>query len=210
MLRLAIPRASRLRAATSRASAVRSLSVPTLDTPPQLPPVDDPVERVRTPGRSRFRFASTRKNPHLARLTFRQIFDAKIDQLADEIANLTLLETNDLTDCLKVKLGFPADFDVLGGLSSGGGGGGGGGGGAAEEEEVVKEKTVFDVQLDGFDAKAKIKVIKEVRSVTGLGLKEAKDAVESAPTIISKALKKEEAEELLKKLEELGAKVSLV
>ena len=121
-----------------------------------------------------------------------------------------MLETNDLTDCLKVKLGFPADFDVLGGLSSGGGGGGGGGGGAAEEEEVVKEKTVFDVQLDGFDAKAKIKVIKEVRSVTGLGLKEAKDAVESAPTIISKALKKEEAEELLKKLEELGAKVSLV
>ena len=80
--------------------------------------------------------------------------------------------------------------------------------GAAVEEEAapVEEKTLFDLQLEGWDAKDKIKVIKEVRAITGLGLKEAKALVEDAPKTVRKEIKKEEAEELLAKLEAVGAK----
>lgn len=85
-------------------------------------------------------------------------------------------------------------------------GGGGGGPGKAEEKA---EKTVFDVKLEGFDAAAKIKVIKEVRGFTDLGLKEAKDLVEKAPTLLKKGVKKEEADKIIAKLKEVGAKVSL-
>ena len=80
-------------------------------------------------------------------------------------------------------------------------------GGAAAE--VVEEKTEFDVVLTGFDAAAKIKVIKAVREITGLGLAEAKAAVEAAPKAIKEGVSKDEAEELKKKLEEVGAKVEL-
>ena len=66
------------------------------------------------------------------------------------------------------------------------------------------------MKLTGFDAKAKIKVIKEVRAIAGLGLKEAKELVEGAPKIIKKDLKPEEAEELKKKLEEVGATIEIV
>jgi len=84
-------------------------------------------------------------------------------------------------------------------------------GGAAAEEQVVEEKkTAFDVKLVAFDAKAKIKVIKEVRSMAGLGLKEAKELVESAPTTILKGIKPEEAEAAKAKLIELGAEIELV
>ena len=74
---------------------------------------------------------------------------------------------------------------------------------------VSAEKTEFDVVLAGFDAAAKIKVIKAVREITGLGLAEAKGAVEGAPTTLKEAVSKEEAEELKKKLEEVGGKVEL-
>ena len=78
-------------------------------------------------------------------------------------------------------------------------------------EEVKEEaKTAFDLKLVGFDAKAKIKVIKEVRSIAGLGLKEAKELVESAPKVLMKELKPEQAEELKKQLEEIGAQIELV
>eukprot|EP00527_Entomoneis_sp_CCMP2396_P006274 CAMPEP_0198149130 /NCGR_PEP_ID=MMETSP1443-20131203/45145_1 /TAXON_ID=186043 /ORGANISM="Entomoneis sp., Strain CCMP2396" /LENGTH=187 /DNA_ID=CAMNT_0043814059 /DNA_START=99 /DNA_END=662 /DNA_ORIENTATION=- len=87
---------------------------------------------------------------------------------------------------------------------------GSGGQGGDSEEAVVAEKTTFDVKLTGFDPKAKIKVIKEVRAIAGLGLKEAKDLVESAPKIIQTNIKKEQAEELKKKLEELGAQIEIV
>ena len=80
------------------------------------------------------------------------------------------------------------------------------GGGAAE---AAAEKTEFDVVLAGFDAAAKIKVIKAVREITGLGLAEAKAAVEGAPKTLKEAVSKDEAEELKKKLEEAGAKVEL-
>jgi large subunit ribosomal protein L7/L12 len=91
-------------------------------------------------------------------------------------------------------------------------GGGGGKGGAAAAEEVVEEvkKDKFDIRLTGFDDTSKIKVIKEVRSLTGLGLKEAKDLVESAPKIIQKGIKAADAEELKAKLEAVGAQIELL
>lgn len=90
-------------------------------------------------------------------------------------------------------------------------GGGKGGGGSEKEGEVkkVEEKTAFDVKLDGFDAASKIKVIKEVRSFTSLGLKEAKDLVEKSPTLLKKGVTKEEAEGIIAKLKEVGAKASM-
>lgn len=89
-------------------------------------------------------------------------------------------------------------------------GGGTGAVAAAEVEEAAPAKTNFDVKLLGFDAKSKIKVIKEVRAVTGLGLKEAKDLVEGAPKVIKKDLKQEEADELKAKLVEIGAEIEVV
>ena len=79
---------------------------------------------------------------------------------------------------------------------------------AAPPAEEAKKSTV-DLKLAGFDAKAKIKVIKEIRAITGLGLKEAKELVESAPKVVQKDMKPEEAEELKKKLEEIGATIEL-
>ena len=86
---------------------------------------------------------------------------------------------------------------------------GGGGGAGKVEEKKAAEKTVFDVKLEGFDAAAKIKVIKEVRSFTDLGLKEAKDLVEKAPAVLKKGVTKEEAEAIMAKMKEVGAKVSM-
>ena len=81
--------------------------------------------------------------------------------------------------------------------------------GAGAAAPAAEEKTSFDVVLTGFDAAAKIKVIKAVREITGLGLAEAKGMVEGAPKTLKEAVSKDEAEELKKKLEEAGAKVEL-
>jgi large subunit ribosomal protein L7/L12 len=86
----------------------------------------------------------------------------------------------------------------------------GGGGAKAAEKPAVEVKSTFDLKLVGFDAKAKIKVIKEVRSIAGLGLKESKDLVEGVPAVIQKNLSTEKAEELKKLLESVGATVELV
>ena len=80
---------------------------------------------------------------------------------------------------------------------------------AAPEPEVEKEKTHYDVELESFDAATKVKLIKEIRALLGLGLKEAKECVESAPTWIKKELIKDEAEQMKEKLEALGGKVRL-
>ena len=103
----------------------------------------------------------------------------------------------------------------MGGMGMGMGGAPGAGGGAGAEqaeaakEEAPKEKTHYDVELTEFDAANKIKLIKEVSAILGLGLKEAKECVESSPTWLKKELIKAEAEELKEKLEALGAKVRL-
>lgn len=89
-------------------------------------------------------------------------------------------------------------------------GGAGAGAESEEKEEAPALKPIVALQLDSFDPGQKIKLIKEVKEITGLGLKESKAAVEGAPGILIKEIKREEAEELVKKLEALGSKASLV
>ncbi|XP_071725368.1 uncharacterized protein [Rutidosis leptorrhynchoides] len=131
----------------------------------------------------------------------------EVNAIVDEISGLTLLEVMDLTEVLRKKLNvseMPVMAVMMPGMGFGPMPGGGRGGGAAVAEKA--EKTMFDVKLDGFDSAAKIKVIKEVRGFTDLGLKEAKDLVEKAPTVLKKGVTKEEAEIIMKKLTDVGAK----
>lgn len=93
--------------------------------------------------------------------------------------------------------------------SGGGGSPGAAAGGKGEEKKKAEAKTAFDVMLQGFESASKIKVIKEVRTVTDLGLKEAKDLVEKAPTLLKKGVSKEEAEKIIEKLKAVGAKVDM-
>jgi len=117
------------------------------------------------------------------------------DQILEAIENMTVLELNELVKAIEEKFGVTAaaPVAVVGGAAAG----------PAEEE-----KTEFDVVLAEAGAQ-KIKVIKVVREVTGLGLKEAKDLVDNAPKPVKEGVSKEEAEELKAKLEEVGAKVEL-
>jgi len=124
---------------------------------------------------------------------------ADIKKLAEEIVGLTLLEAAELKDLLKEEYGIePA---AGGGAVVMAGPADGGDGGAAAKDE-------FDVILTAAGDK-KINVIKEVRAITGLGLKEAKDLVEGAPKPVKEGVSKDEAEELKSKLEEAGASVEL-
>ncbi|BFG41286.1 hypothetical protein CerSpe_275600 [Prunus speciosa] len=135
-----------------------------------------------------------------------------VSAIADEISGLTLLEVSDLTEVLREKLGIkemPVMAMMMPGMGFGGLKGAGKGGPAAAKGEEKVEKTAFDVKLDSFDAAAKIKVIKEVRTFTSLGLKEAKDLVEKAPTLLKKGVTKEEADSIVAKMKEVGAKVSM-
>ena len=103
--------------------------------------------------------------------------------------------------------------EMLGGFGGGSGGGGGGAPAAAAAAPVaaepVKVKDIFDIKLTVVDPKTKIKIIKEVRAITGLGLKEAKDLVEKAPCLLKTGIKKEEVEAITKVLTEAGAQVEV-
>jgi large subunit ribosomal protein L7/L12 len=131
-------------------------------------------------------------------------FAPDITELGDKIAALTITKAVQLKDYLKEKYKIEP---AAGGVMIAPGGGGGGGGGAAPAPEA---KTEFTVSLDGLaDPAKKINVIKVVREITNLGLKEAKDLVEGAPKPVKENIPKDEAEAIKKKLEEGGAKVSL-
>ncbi len=117
-------------------------------------------------------------------------------ELIDAIKELSVLELNDLVKACEEEFGVSAAAGVVVAAA---------GPAAAAAEE---EKTEFDVELTEVGAE-KVKVIKVVREITGLGLKEAKDAVDGAPKVIKEAASKEEAEDIKKKLEEVGAKVTL-
>ena len=135
----------------------------------------------------------------------------KLQGIYDRVVDLPEAEVNVLGAMIIQILGrtiYPGEF---GGGGAGGAAmaGAGGAGGEAAAEEVVA-KTIFDLKLIGFDAKAKIKVIKEVRAILGLGLKEAKELVESAPKVIQKDLKQEKADELKAQLEAVGAEIEIV
>ena len=142
----------------------------------------------------------------------------KVAAIADRVCELTLLETHELCEVLAERLGLgDASGMMFGGgmmpMTAAGGAqgapGGAGGGAGAGADALVEEKTSFALKLESFDAAQKIKVIKEVRAVTDLGLKEAKELVEGAPAVLKKDLKKEEAEEFIAKLTAVGAKCAL-
>jgi len=120
-----------------------------------------------------------------------------LNKLVDDLSALTVLEASELSKMLEEKWGVSAAAPVAVAAA------GGGDAGAAAEE-----KTEFDVILTSFGEK-KINVIKEVRALTGLGLKEAKDLVEGAPKAVKEAVSKDEAEEVKAKLEAAGASVEL-
>ena len=120
----------------------------------------------------------------------------KITAMIEEIKGLTVLELSELVHALEEEFGVSAAAMAAPAAA-----------GAAAP--AAEEKTEFDVVLTGFDAAQKIKVIKVVREVMGLGLAEAKAAVEGAPTTMKEGLSKEDAEALKKQVEEVGGKVEL-
>ena len=129
---------------------------------------------------------------------------ADLEKMIDEISNMTVLELSELVKALEDKFGVSASAApavAVAGVAAPAAG--------AEEEAVEEEKTEFDVQLKDFGSK-KIPVIKEVRAITGLGLKEAKEKVESAPVVIQEGVSQEDAEKTKEQLEALGAEVEIV
>ncbi len=127
---------------------------------------------------------------------------ADLEKLVDELSNLTVLEAAELAKLLEDKWGVSAAAAPMAMPMMAGGGG------DAAAAAPAEEKDEFDVILTAAGDK-KINVIKEVRAITGLGLKEAKDLVEGAPKPVKEAVAKAEAEELKKKLEDVGASVEL-
>jgi len=126
----------------------------------------------------------------------------KLDKLYQELSGLTVLEISELVKLLEDKWGVSAAAAMPAFAMPAAGAGGG------APAEAVEEKTEFDVILAEAGAQ-KINVIKEVRAITGLGLKEAKDLVEAAPKAIKEGVSKAEAEEIKKKVEAAGAKVEV-
>ena len=121
------------------------------------------------------------------------------EDILETLSNMTVMEVVDLIAAMEEKFGVSAAAAVAAAPAGGAGDAGG---------EVAAEKDEFDVVLASFGDK-KVGVIKAVRAITGLGLKEAKDMVESAPTTVKEAASKSESEELKKQLEEAGATVEL-
>ena len=123
---------------------------------------------------------------------------ADLNKIVEDLSSLTVLEAAELSKLLEDKWGVSAAAPVAAAASPAAGGG----------EAAAEEKTEFDIELSESGSN-KIAVIKEVRTITGLGLKEAKDLVEGAPKPLKQGVKKEEAEEMKKALEAAGAKVTL-
>lgn len=126
----------------------------------------------------------------------------KLERIADDLLDLTKLERYDYSILFRLKLGLNRYGPAVSGPAAAPSAQGSAGGPA---EAKAAEKTAFDIKLEKFDASAKIKIIKEVRTFTDLGLKEAKDLVEKVPIVIKKGVVKEEAEGIVAKLKELGA-----
>ena len=123
----------------------------------------------------------------------------KITQIVEELKTLTLLEASELVAAIEETFGVDASAAAGGPVVMA----------AAGPAEEVEEKTEFDVSLDEVPADKKIAVLKVVRGITGLGLKEAKELVESAPKVIQEGAAKDAAEDAKKQIEEAGGKVSL-
>lgn len=124
--------------------------------------------------------------------------DITMQDVLDYIDNMTVLQLNEMVEALKEKYGVSAAMPMMAGPAMAG----------AAAEEPVEEQTEFTVVLVGAGDK-KIQVIKEVRAITGLGLKDAKALVDGAPANIKEAVSKEEAEEIKSKIEEVGGAVDI-
>ena len=124
----------------------------------------------------------------------------KIDQIVEDLKTLTLLEASELVTKIEETFGVDASAAAGGGMVVAA---------AAAPAEEVEEKTEFNLMLDEVPADKKIAVLKVVRGLTGLGLKEAKELVESAPKTLKEAVAKADGETMKKELEEAGAKVAL-
>ena len=123
----------------------------------------------------------------------------KIDQIVEDLKTLTLLEASELVSKIEETFGVDASAAAGGGVVMA----------AAGAAEEVEEKTEFDLMLDEVPADKKIAILKVVRSLTGLGLKEAKELVESAPKQVQAGVAKDAAEEAKKQIEDAGGKASL-
>lgn len=123
----------------------------------------------------------------------------KINQIVDDLKTLTLLEAAELVEKIEETFGVDASAASGGTMVMA----------TTTQAEEVEEKTEYDLMLDEVPADKKIAVLKIVRSITGLGLKEAKELVESAPKIVQEAIAKDAAEDAKKQIEEAGGKVSL-
>ena len=124
----------------------------------------------------------------------------KINQIVEELKTLTLLEAAELVTQIEETFGVDASAAVGGGVMMS----------TAAPAEDVEEKTEFNVMLDEVPSEKKIPILKVVRGLTGLGLKEAKELVESAPKQIQEAISKDAAEEAKKQIEDAGGKASLI
>ncbi|QKT04104.1 50S ribosomal protein L7/L12 [Ectothiorhodospiraceae bacterium 2226] len=120
------------------------------------------------------------------------------EEILETIANMTVMEVVELIEAMEEKFGVSAAAAVAAAPAAAGGG----------EAAAAEEKTEFDVVMSSF-GENKVGVIKAVRAITGLGLKEAKDMVEGAPSTVKEGVSKDEAESIKKQLEEAGAKVEL-
>lgn len=151
--------------------------------------------------------ANVSKLPALQRPDGTTPLPTKLAEIAEECLHLNMLEMNELISRLEEHFGFQeSDMEPDSG----------GGGGADDDDDdssaasaPVVERTTCDIKLVSYDAQSKIKLIKEVRAMTGLGLKEAKELVDKVPSVIQKDIKMETAKEVKAKLEELGATVEL-
>ena len=123
----------------------------------------------------------------------------KVTNLIEEVKALTVLELSELVKALEEEFGVSAAAPAAVAVAAA----------PAGDAPAAEEKTEFDVVLAGFDAAAKIKVIKVVREITGQGLAEAKATVEGAPTTLKEGISKDDAEALKKQIEEAGGKVEL-
>lgn len=132
--------------------------------------------------------------------------DPKISTIVDQISQLTILETSQLVKELKSRLNIP---DIA--LPAGGAAPAAPAAQAApaEEEAPVEEKMIFNIKLESFDPKSKPKIIKEVKTLLGMSLVEAKKIVEAAPKVIKENVPKEDADKLKKLIEDLGGKITL-
>jgi len=128
---------------------------------------------------------------------------AKTDEILDSLKSLSLLEASELVKQIEEAFGVSAAASAGVVMAAPGAAGGG------DSAEAAEEKTEFEVVLESFEASSKIKVLKEVRNATGLGLGEAKALVEAAPKTIKEGATKEDAEALKKAIEAVGGKVTL-